>query len=230
MRWFACLIAAGLALIGCGGQARREGAGDGTGHGGAAGGGAPAAVAPVDDENTEGRPVTPAAATGAFFWGSDSSGWHIGNWFVTAGDSRDVGLSEIVPPRDGSTLARRVTDQGRVAGVVLWLELDHPLNRAVDLSTYWGLRFWARLESVSGRLVVALNDGRLESGSVDGKSALPSRTLAVGPVWQEFTLPFDAFPLDRLSLISTEFFVGEGGESFDLWVDELSFLCSGACP
>lgn len=239
MRCFERLVPVGLVLIGCGGQARTGAASDETNHGGTAGagtagssaGGAPATIARIDDERAEGRPAVPDPIQAAVFWGSDTSGWHIGNWFVTSSDRlRDVGVSEIVPPRDGSTEARRVTGEGHAAGVVLWLQLDHPANRAVDLSAYSGLTFWARLESASGQLVVALNDGARGSGLLDGKWTLPSRAFAVEPDWREFTLPFDTFPLDDLSITSIEFFVGDGGEGFDLWIDDLAFLCSSACP
>jgi hypothetical protein len=81
--------------------------------------------------------------------------------------------------------------------------------------------------------VVALNDGSRGSGLLDGRSTLPSRTLDVGPDWQEFVLPFESFPIEGpaadLSLASIEFFVGDGGEEFDLWVDDLALVCSGGC-
>jgi hypothetical protein len=96
------------------------------------------------------------------------------------------------------------------------------------------MSFWARLESPSGRVVVALNDGSRASGLLDGRSTLPSRTLDVGADWQEFMLPFESFsqdlPADGPSVASFEFFVGEGGEKFDLWIDDLALVCSGGCP
>jgi hypothetical protein len=81
--------------------------------------------------------------------------------------------------------------------------------------------------------VAALNDGSRGSGLLDGRSVLPSRTLHVGPDWQELVLPFESFPglaADDLSLASIEFFVGDGGEQFDLWVDDLALICSSSCP
>jgi hypothetical protein len=78
--------------------------------------------------------------------------------------------------------------------------------------------------------VVALNDGSSGSGSLDSRATLPSWTLAVGPDWQAFTLLFESFPLDDVSVASIEFFVGDEGESFDLWVDDLALLCVNACP
>lgn len=91
------------------------------------------------------------------------------------------------------------------------------------------MSFWARLESPSGKVVVALNDGSRGTGLAEGRSTLPARTLDVGPDWQELTLPFESFPIegaapDRLSLASIEFFVGDGGETFDFWVDDLALL------
>jgi hypothetical protein len=186
------------------------------------------------DSADDGRPVVPGDITAGFFWGGcGDAGWRIGNWFVTSDRQRDAFPRSIEPPRDGSTSARGATGADFAAGVVLWVELDHPWNSAVSLAGCSGMNLWARLESPSGRLVVALNDGTRGSGALDGRLALPSKTLEIGPDWQEVELPFDSFPIqavsaDALSLASIEFFVGEGGESFDLWIDDLVLVCS--CP
>lgn len=210
--------------------------------GSAATSGGPAAEAPqpVDlgdgDHAGDGRPVVPTDSTGGFFWhGCDDTGWRIGNWFVTSDRQRDAFPREIDPPRDGSSQARGAQGADFAAGVVLWVQLDHPSNRPVTLSGCSGMSFWARLEGSSGRVVVALNDGSHPSGSLDDRSTLPSRTLAVSPDWQQFVLPFDSFPITNLtadgpSLASIEFFVGEGGEHFDLWIDDLALVCAGGCP
>ena len=49
-----------------------------------------------------------------------------------------------------------------------------------------------------------------------------------------FMLPFEAFSLEAPStdgplLVSIEFFVGDGGEAFDLWIDDLAFVCPSLC-
>ena len=185
----------------------------------------------IDNEHAgDGRPVPPPNAPGAFFWGSDSAGWRIGNWFVTSDKVHDVGLSPIDPPRAGSTEARRASGQGYASGVVLWVQLNHPQGRAVDLSAYSGIAFWARLKSATSAVVVSLNDGSRASGALDGRSTLPSVSLTAGDTWQQFTLPFDTFGLSDLKIATVEFFIGDKGETFDLWVDDFALTCSGACP
>ena len=241
-----------------GGTTATGGAGIGGGHAGASGSGGVAGstggstdtggsatggateMPPIDlgdgDHAGDGRPVVPGDSTGGFFWGGcGDGGWRIGNWFVTSDRQRDAFPREIDPPRDTSTSARGATGADFPAGVVLWVQLDHPLNRPVNLTGCSAMSFWARLDSPSGRVVVALNDGSRASGLLDGRSSLPSTTIAIGPDWQEFTLPFESFPIevsspDGLQVASIEFFVGDGGESFDLWVDDLALVCSGACP
>ena len=222
--------------VGASGVAGSTSGGDATrGSGGAAE--EPQPVELGDGDNAgDGRPTLPAGlSTGAFFWqGCGDIGWKIGNWFVTSDRQRDAFDRDIDPPRDGSTKAHGVTGADLDAGVALWVQLDHVLSRPVKLSGCSAMSFWARLESPSGRVVVALNDGSRASGLLDGQSTLPSRTLDVGADWQELTLPFESFsqdlPADGPSVASFEFFVGEGGEKFDLWIDDLALVCSGGCP
>lgn len=189
-----------------------------------------------DDHAGDGRPTLPPdVATGGFFWGGcGDGGWRIGNWFVTSDRQRDAFSREIEPPRDTSTKAHGVTGADFATGVVLWVQLDHPSGRPVKLSGCSAMSFWARLESPSRRVVVALNDGSRASGLLDGWSTLPSRTLDVGADWKEFVLPFESFSqgvvADEPSIASIEFFVGNGGEKFDLWIDDLALVCSGGCP
>jgi hypothetical protein len=183
----------------------------------------------IDNEHVDdGRPVPPNSS--AFFWGSNSAGWRIGNWFLTSDKVHDAGRWPIESPRAGSTEARRATGQGFASGVVLWVQLDHPSNRAVDLSAYSGLAFWARLKSATSAVVVSLNDGSHPSGALGGRSTLPSVSLTAGDTWQQFTLPFDDFGLSAVKIATVEFFVGDKGETFDLWVDDFALICSSACP
>lgn len=206
--------------------------------GGSAAGGTTQVPQPVDlgdgDHADDGRPVVPIDTTGGFFWrGCGSASWRIGNWWVTSDRQRDALPREIDPPRNTSTTARGAGGADLPAGAVLWVELDHPRTRSVNLSGCSAVSFWARLESPSGQVVLALNEGSRGSGLLDGRSVLPSKTLDVGPDWQEFVLPFESFPglaLDDLSLASIEFFVGDGGEKFDLWIDDLALVCPGGCP
>jgi hypothetical protein len=211
----------------------------GTAASGSATGGAPEVAQPADlgdgDHAGDGRPVVPDDNTGGFFWrGCGEGSWRVGNWWITSDGQHDALPREIDPPRDDSTEARGAHGADFVAGVVLWVELDHPRTSPVRLSGCSALSFWARLESLSGRVVVALNDGSRGSGLLDGRATLPSRTLDVDPGWQKFVLPFESFPTERpavndLSLASIEFFVGDGGEAFDLWIDDLALVCSAGC-
>ena len=249
----------GLLLLGCGGRASVDGAREvgssGAGSSGAIGGsvdtvpggtggttqaggatqaggttqGGAAGYVSVDNEHADdGRPVTPTSS--AIFWGSNSAGWRIGNWFVTSDKVHDAGLWPIEPPRADSTEARRASGQGFASGVVLWLQLDHPSGRAVDLSAYSGIEFWARLNSATSSFVVSLNDGSHTSGALTGRSTLPSVSLTADYTWQQFTLPFDAFGLSDPKITTVEFFAGDNGEMFDLWVDDFALSCAGACP
>jgi hypothetical protein len=244
----------GLMLIGCGGRALGDGANEvgasGAGTAGAIGGspsditggtggttqaggttqGGAAGYLIIDNEPPDdGRPVAPPNSS-AFFWGSNSAGWRIGNWLVTSDKVRDAHLLPIEPPRAGSTEARRANGQGFASGVVLWLQLDHPFGRAVDLSAYSGIEFWARLKSATSAVVVSLNDGSHAAGALDGRATLPSVSLTADYTWQQFTLPFNAFGLSDPKIATVEFFVGDKGETFDLWVDDFALTCSDACP
>jgi hypothetical protein len=254
MRAIEGVVALALLAAGCGGASTRSqgdetGAPEGgtTSSGGGVSGGAVTAGAssggaadipqPVDlgdgEHPDDGRPVIPTDSTGGFFWRAcGETGWRLGNWFVTSDQTHDAFLREIDPPREGSTQARGATGSSFAEGAVLWVQLDHPSNRALSLSSCSALSFWARLESPSDRLVVALNDGSLGSGLLSGRWTLPSRTLNVGPDWQNFVLPFESFGdlgADT-SVASIELFVGDGGESFDLWIDDLSLMCASDCP
>lgn len=244
-------LAVGLVLMGCGGRASGSGqpnetgaqggnpgtAGTGASNVSAAGGlgsasgGASGAgtVLLVDDEvASDGRPGVPSSA--AFFWGSPRAGWRLGNWFLTSDGVYDVELSPFAPARDGSMQARRVSGSGFASGVVLWAELDHPLHRPVDLSAYSGITFWARLESKSGVLAVAAENEPGRAVMAEGRDTLPVVvSLDVGPDWQQFTLPFDELFQGEPQAASIDFFAGAGGEAFELWIDDLAFLCTGAC-
>lgn len=241
-------VAAGFVLMGCGGRASNGHpddagtpqagdmgtAGTGTSNvssaGNASGGVSGAStVLLVDDEDAnDGRPIGPSSA--AFFWGSPVGGWHLGNWFLTSDGVHDVELSPFAPPRDGSAQARHVSGSGFASGVVLWAELDHPFHRPVDLSGYAGISFWARLESKSGVLSVAAENTAGSAVTANGRETLPVVvSLDVGPAWQQFTLPFDLLFQGEPLAASIDFFVGDGGEAFELWIDDFALLCSGAC-
>lgn len=247
MSWVRFVVL-GLGLVACGGRASSgkpnetgspqggstgatrgtESSVGGAGSSSNASGGASTVLLVDDEAATDGRPGVPSSA--AFFWGSPSSGWRLGNWFLTSDGVHDVELSPFVPARAGSSQARNVSGSGFEAGVVLWAELDHPLHRSVDLNAYDGISFWARLESKSGVLAVAVEDALQGALTPNSKEMLPMVvSFDVGPEWQQFTLPFEVLFLGEPFASSVAFFVGDGGEAFDLWIDDFAFSCAGRC-
>jgi hypothetical protein len=254
-RWTAALTV--TLLLGCGGRARGDGppnaaaggpsdiagaaneapaaggdqASAGTGPGSAGGGafGGGSTINALDDENrADGAPLAPFP--GAIFWQVPGGSWKLGNWFLTSDGVQDVGLSPIEPPRDGSTQGRHVSGDGFPAGVVLWLQLDHPVGGSVDLSAYAGLTFWARMSSSDRRLDVLLNDGSTAPAPWTGVPPAPYASVAIGSEWQKVELSFEALGVSAPEATSIDFHVGDGGKSYDLWIDDLSFFCVGPCP
>jgi hypothetical protein len=201
--------------------------------GGAGLGGAPGSSNPVeliDDVDhaggsSSGLPLPPGSS--AFWWGAN----HLGNWFVYAPApdelAEDARAAEIVPPRANSIKAYRVRGSGRGRGVDLWVQLDHPGGKAMDLSAYAGITFWARLDGASDRLVVGMNPGIQYFSAPD---SVPSVTLAVRPDWEQFELRFEDFDIDGQQVAIFDFVAGEGGGMFDLWIDDLAFVCRNECP
>jgi hypothetical protein len=163
--------------------------------------------------------------SGAFWWFGG-----LGNWFVTAPApdpyTRDATAAEIVPPRGDSTKAYRVEDEGRERGVDLWAQLNHPGGRPMDLSAFAGISFWARLDG-SEQLKVGVNSG---VSYFDAPSDVPTHTVAVSPEWRQYTLRFSELGADVRGVVSFDFIVGEGGDPFDFWLDDLGLFCDGACP
>ena len=210
-----------------GGNQGSEGGRAGTSGAGAFGGGS--TINTLDDENRAGAaPMVPFPP--AIFWQAPGGQWKIGNWFLTSEGVHDVGLSPIEPPRDGSTQARHVSGDGFPAGVVLWLQLDHPRGGLVDLSAYAGLTFWARMASSDRKLDVLLNDGSTDPAPWTGLPPAAYASVAIGSEWQEVTLSFEALGVSEPKATSIDFHVGDGGKSYDLWIDDLSFFCVGPCP
>lgn len=182
------------------------------------------------DHTADGSPRLPEGSA-AFVWDSPSS-IGIGNWFVTtaAGATRDARIDDVVPPRGTSTKACHVSatsDEGRVE---LWAQLDHPQARAVDLSSFEGIAFWARSSGVPAKLEVAIDDGRGFFGAARSTTPLPSRTVNVSDSWESFMLRFDDLGADPSRVASLDFVVGDGSGPVDLWVDDLALVCSGRCP
>ncbi len=180
----------------------------------------------IDDVDHEGgEPTPPVGSSGAFFWL-----YGLGNWFVMAPAPdayvHDAQPEEIVPPRGDSTKAYRVQDEGRVDGVDLYAQLNHPEGRAIDLSAFAGISFWARLAG-SEQIKVGVNPG---VSYFNAPSDVPTHTLAVSPEWRQFTLRFSELGADVHGVVSFDFIVGEGGDKFDFWLDDLGIFCDGPCP
>jgi hypothetical protein len=205
------------------GTGAEGGTGGSSGTGGSETGGIGGeSVAPIDDmEGNDELQLPP----GSFYWGRA-----LGFWFYSTSEViGDAATEDIDPPRGDSKRAYRITDEGLIDGMDLWAQLDHPNNRSFDLSAYAGITFWARLETPSGRLVVALMDGTPYFGAKANGEDIRSVTLEASPEWQRFVIPFDAFGESVTSASSIDFIAGIGGEPFDLWIDDLAFVCNGPC-
>ena len=188
----------------------------------------PAAVVDDMDHVNDGYPDLPPG--GGFWWGLPDS-VHLGNWFVVSPGhpTTDASIEEISPPRTESTRACHVAGSDFEPGVDLSAELDHPQHRAVDLSAYEGITFWVKLDSPSSKLTVAVSAGPSYFDAEASSAPLPSQTLTVKNEWQQVVLSFEAFGLTTSDIASIDFVAGVGGEPFDLWVDDLAFLCRGPC-
>lgn len=197
------------------------------------------------DHADDSLPTLPPGSS-SFFWHSRTS-MGLGNWFVTSAERSlgDATVEDVLPPRGESKKACHITGSKVAGGVDLWAQLDHPSSRRVDLKAYAGIAFWARLNSPSGRLIVAINDDRPGTffQAEASKTPWPAQRLAVpDPEWHRFVLLFEDFrsptvdanganrPLDPSGVVSIDFVAGIGGESFDLWIDDLALLCRGPCP
>ena len=187
----------------------------------------------IDDmeDHTNGLPTAPTEA--AFVWQS-AGAVRIGNWFVSSreGSTRDANRSLIDPARGDSQQARQVHAGDTAKAINLWAQLDHPQGRAIDLSGYAGLVFWARLSGSSGILDVAL-DSLPGGGGVYFQSdfiSLPTWELFVPDRWHEFTLLFDRLPTPPTAVVSIDFVASLATGPVDLWIDDVALLCRDACP
>jgi hypothetical protein len=185
----------------------------------------------MEDRRMDGLPTAPTLS--AFFWQSPGT-VRVGNWFVSSSDgsTNDVGRPLIDPPRGDSHGAREIHGGDTAKAANLWAQLDHPQGRAIDLSAYAGLVFWARLTGSGGILDVAL-DRLSGGGGVYFKSdftSLPTWELFVPERWQQFTLSFDDLATPATGVVSIDFVVSGTAGPFDLWIDDVALLCRDTCP
>jgi len=174
----------------------------------------PIACSPIKIDDMEESFGPPGG--GAFIW---SKG--IGNWFYDKG--KDAVSEDIVPPRGDSKKARHLDG---LSGTGLLCQLNHPLNAPVDLSSYSGVTFWARLASPGGQLVVTIKGQDTAAGTEPF-----TQDAIVTDTWQAVDLPFAGFrqatsssPLAANAVADFDFtIVGVG--AFDLWIDDLALVC-----
>lgn len=225
---FLCSVAA------CGGVAAVDKSKPGSQPANSAGGGGGLAELPPDDQiqvidSVDGAggqyPTLPPGSSG-FFWRGG-----LGNWFVSFSDgsaSRDASVDDVIPPRGDSHKAYHVTEANPGTAVDLWAQLNHLGGTGVDLSAYAGVSFWARLNS-PGELTVAFGANGQFTGARSVVS-VPQKVVSGSEAWTQFVVRFDDVNLDATSVSSIDFVVGGRNDSFDLWVDDLGFLCKGSCP
>lgn len=196
-------------------------------------GGGPAALPPDDQiqvvdnvDGAGGQYPAPPPGSSAFFWRDG-----LGNWFVSFSDgsaSRDASVDDVIPPRGNSHKAYHVAETTPGTAVDLWAQLNHPEGAGVDLSSYTGVSFWARLIG-SGELTVAFGANGQFSGGVSVVS-VPQKVVSLSETWSQFVVRFDDLKLDPTSVSSIDFVVAGRSNPFDLWVDDLGFVCKGSCP
>lgn len=183
----------------------------------------PGPTEPVDDME-----LVDVSSPASFVWGPG----YLGNWFVRAPEpdalSGDGQAVEIVPPRGDSHRAYRVEGSGHSLGVDLWVQLDHPFGKPMDLSNYVGISFWSRLYGDTDSLFVAVNPLAYYFDAPEGPVA--SVEFSVSGEWQQFLVLFQTLGVDPHAVVSFDFIAGDGGGDFELWIDDLAFVCAGACP
>ena len=195
----------------------------GSGVGGA---GAPPddALQVVDDVDHANSPYPPVPeGSSAFFWRGG-----LGNWFVSSSDEPALGdapVDDVVPPRGQSSRAYHVTATRPGTSLDLWAQLHHPQGTGVDLSSYSGVAFWARLRP-AGELSVAFG----ANGQFSAIPAAPQKTVPLSEDWSQVVVRFDDLRLDRTAVSSIDFVVSGRNDPPDLWVDDLAFVCRGNCP
>lgn len=226
--WQLILVGLCAALNGCGGSVARQNGeqpatgGAPTGQGGEqpATAGTPNEVPPsLTNESLDAPPgaypeVPPGSA--GFFWRLG-----LGNWFVTtaSGLHHDAGFETIDNVKVWKAGASPdVTD--------LWVELNHPAGRALDLSAYSGIAFDVRVVDGAAPLVVVFN----ARGDVAAEPlASVEQRFAAAAAWQSFEVDFASAGLASTNIASIDF-IASPSASLDLQVRKLALKCKAACP
>jgi hypothetical protein len=178
----------------------------------------------LDDVDHTDSQYPPPRSPASFFWRGG-----LGNWFISTSDgsgTRDASVDDVVPPRGESTKAYHVTQAISGTAVDLWAQLNHLQGTGVDLRSYSGIAFWARLNGSRSQLTVAFGaNGRLASiGST------PQQVVSISQSWTQFVIRFDDLNVDSEAVSSIDFVVEGGNEPVDFWIDDLALICRGDCP
>lgn len=176
----------------------------------------------ADHADSQYPPLPPGSSS--FFWRGG-----LGNWFISRSDgslTRDASVADLVPPRGDSTKAYHLDQATPGTAVDLWAQLNHPQGTGVDLRSYSGISFWARLKGPSAKLTVAFG----ANGEISAVPSAPQQAVAVSQNWMQFVIRFDDLKLDTTSVSSIDIVVEGRDEPVDVWVDDLALVCRSECP
>jgi hypothetical protein len=193
----------------------------------------------IDDMELD-RPNLPPLPLGSSGFFYPSGPGTLGNWFVSAADGklRDAEVAEIQPPRETSQRACHLSGAADARGLDLWAQLDHPSYRPVNLSGHRAMTFWARSGVPDARVTIAIAQSQRSIFQPGTAADRWEQIITVGD-WQQFTLSFDDFhraddagpanKLDPAAVFAVHFLAGRDGQAVDLWIDDFSLVCNGAC-
>lgn len=193
----------------------------------------------LDDFEDNDAQASPAEDRGGYWYTySDKSGSKV---WPEPGETG--GTFEVSPGgHNNSKFAARMRGKlapGPVVYAALGVSLTDP-REPYDASRYEGITFYAR----RGAAATAQARVKLPDGNTDPEGQVCSDcyndygvTLVVGEQWQRFVLPFRDMKqapnwgaprrphIDSKRLIAINWEVNTPGADFDLWVDDLAFIC-----
>jgi hypothetical protein len=196
----------------------------------------------IDDlEDNDGNLPQVADRTGSWYFASDQT---VGASATPAPDATAAIPPEPIPGgRCGSRYAIRVTGQGyNEWGTVVGMGLRW--DRAVDVSTFRGIRFWARKgeqHAVTVRMQFQDKNTAPQGGvcmqGADGSAGncydnFGTDLIPLTTEWQQYQIDFrrvyqrdfglQADALDTQNLFTIEWGIGPGSV-FDFWIDDVWF-------